>query len=222
MTNKDYYKILEVAPTATTLAIKKAYRRLALKYHPDKNEGNELYEQKFKEINEAYRVLSDTQKRNDYNYSLAAKKPYQAKTNHAYKPPPETKTVQTIVLEAKKLRTKTLASDPDRMNREAVFREVEHLISRQNIRLFKEAHEEKANAVFVECIITISKHLPFSMVREIIHPLVQVAGTNNDLLTRIQEFEKKSRYNTVWNEYKLAVAFVLALLFCILIYTISD
>ncbi len=61
MTGKDYYKILEVSPGATPLAIKKAYRRLAIKYHPDKNAGNSIYEQKFKEINEAYRVLSDAQ-----------------------------------------------------------------------------------------------------------------------------------------------------------------
>jgi curved DNA-binding protein len=64
---KDYYKILGVSKTATTDEIKKAYRKLALKYHPDKNPGNKSAEEKFKEINEANEVLSDNEKRKKYD-----------------------------------------------------------------------------------------------------------------------------------------------------------
>jgi DnaJ-class molecular chaperone len=56
----DYYKVLEVSKNATTAEIKKAYRKLALKWHPDKNQDNiEDATKKFKEISEAYEVLSD-------------------------------------------------------------------------------------------------------------------------------------------------------------------
>jgi len=61
---KDYYKILEVSKDATQDEIKKAYRRLAHKYHPDKENGDE---EKFKKINEAYQVLKDTEKRKKYD-----------------------------------------------------------------------------------------------------------------------------------------------------------
>ena len=64
---KDYYKILGVPRNATQEEIKKAYRRLALKYHPDRNRGNKEAEEKFKEINEAYAVLSDPEKRKQYD-----------------------------------------------------------------------------------------------------------------------------------------------------------
>ncbi|MFA6097378.1 MAG: molecular chaperone DnaJ [Candidatus Paceibacterota bacterium] len=64
MANKDYYDALGVSKNATDDEIKKAYRRLALKHHPDKEGGNEA---KFKEINEAYQVLSDKQKRSQYD-----------------------------------------------------------------------------------------------------------------------------------------------------------
>lgn len=64
---KDYYSILGLTKTATEEEIKKAFRKLAVKYHPDKNAGNKEAEEKFKEINEAYEVLSDPEKRKRYD-----------------------------------------------------------------------------------------------------------------------------------------------------------
>ncbi len=65
--NKDYYDILGVSKTADDKEIKKAYRKLAMKYHPDKNPDDKEAEEKFKEINEAYEVLSDEEKRHIYD-----------------------------------------------------------------------------------------------------------------------------------------------------------
>ncbi len=64
---KDYYEILGVKKDAAVEEIKKAYRKLARKYHPDLNPGDKTAEQKFKDINEAYEVLSDPKKRADYD-----------------------------------------------------------------------------------------------------------------------------------------------------------
>ncbi len=67
---KDYYEVLNVDRKATAEEIKKAYRRLALKYHPDKNNGDKKAEERFKDITEAYNVLSDPEKRRRYDAGL--------------------------------------------------------------------------------------------------------------------------------------------------------
>ncbi|MBP9675870.1 MAG: J domain-containing protein [Anaerolineaceae bacterium] len=67
MDYKDYYKVLGVDRKATPEEIKKSFRKLAMKYHPDQNKDNKQAEEKFKEINEAYEVLSDPKKRAHYD-----------------------------------------------------------------------------------------------------------------------------------------------------------
>ncbi|MCU0353607.1 MAG: J domain-containing protein [Cytophagales bacterium] len=67
MDYKDYYKTLGVSKTATADEIKKAYRKLAVKYHPDKNKDDKQAEEKFKEVSEAYEVLGDPEKRKKYD-----------------------------------------------------------------------------------------------------------------------------------------------------------
>jgi len=67
MSKRDYYEILGVSKTSNDDELKKAYRKLAMKYHPDKNQGDKEAEEKFKEAAEAYEVLSDSQKKAKYD-----------------------------------------------------------------------------------------------------------------------------------------------------------
>lgn len=75
----NHYEILGVGPAVSDDDLKKAYRALAKKYHPDLNPGDSIAEKKFKEINEAYSILSDPQKRQEYDQELSGV-PKQGKT----------------------------------------------------------------------------------------------------------------------------------------------
>ena len=67
MAKRDYYEVLEITKSASAEEIKKAFRKKAMQYHPDRNPGDKEAEEKFKEINEAYEVLSDPQKKDRYD-----------------------------------------------------------------------------------------------------------------------------------------------------------
>ncbi len=73
MAKRDYYDVLGVNKNSTPEQIKVAYRKLAVKHHPDKNKGNKASEEKFKEASEAYHVLSDNERKQNYdNFGHAA------------------------------------------------------------------------------------------------------------------------------------------------------
>jgi curved DNA-binding protein CbpA len=218
MSSKDHYKTLEVSSTASQADIKKAYRRLAIKYHPDKNFGNTLYEAKFKEVLEAYRILSDVQKRQDYNYSRnnhRQSSSYSTKKNHTAATP------QTILNQTIDFRRKVAVLDPDRMNKIALYQHIQILLAPHNIQILQENTDAKLNRRIIEEIMFCSRFLPFVHVEKICFQLTALAGTDNYMYQKIYDFSKHIRLKSYWNKYKLIAAIIVALLFCLLIYFVS-
>ncbi len=215
MNTKDYYSILGVSPSASQEMIKQAYRRLALKYHPDKNKGNSFYELRFKEINEAYRILSNNKRRINYHYSAAVSK------DSTYKKYPETISTDSIVTLSKKLRTIVAASDPDRMNTLALGKQVQKLLDFNNVDIMTKMATEEEVTDFVQNLLYISRHLPYTRFREIMPILIKISKSNNDLLLTIRKTDKTIKIKTIWDKLKFLLILMLVFLFCLYIYLVG-
>lgn len=94
---KDYYYFLGISQDASEEDIKKAYRKLSLKYHPDKNENDEFFADRFREIQEAYETLSDRARRHSYDQNLESHQ-----KSFRYNIPPSIKTFTSNKIHAKK------------------------------------------------------------------------------------------------------------------------
>lgn len=218
MAHKDYYKILEVTPAASTMEIKKSYRRLALLYHPDKNFGNQLYEAKFKEIQEAYRTLSDSTKRQEYNSQRQFVSFY---NNGKQKSSPPPLTAQNIVQQTIDFRKKISGIDPYRMNKAALYNRIQQLLSKNHIQLLQHHNDLRLNTRMIEEILFCSRHLPYVYVEKICFQLTPLCGTDNTLYRYIYTFSKDIRIKSYWHKYKLPIALLIALIICFFIYLIS-
>jgi molecular chaperone DnaJ len=216
MNSKDYYKILEVDPTASLVEIKKSYRRLALQYHPDKNFGNELYEAKFKEIIEAYKILSDIKQREDYNRSQNQQQPREKKKREAPITP------QVILNQTMEFRRRIAVINPDRVNKMAVFAQIQHLLSKNNTLVLQHSNDPRVNKRIIEEIMFCSKDLSFPHVEKICFQLTAIAGTDNAMYRKIYNFSKEVRLRGVWNKYKIFAAVLLAVILCFAIYLIAS
>jgi curved DNA-binding protein CbpA len=212
---KDYYKILEISPSATYAEIKKSYRKLALQYHPDKNFGNQFFEAKFKEIKEAYEILSDQKQRHEYNFKRNGK--YYSEKKNTVKPT----SPQTILNETMDFRKKINVLDPDRMNKLALFQQIQRLLSDSNVSVLQQCNDAKINKRIIEEILYCSRFLPFPHVEKICFQLTALAGTDNLLYRKIYDFSKQVRIRNYWNRYKVFVALIIALILCFAIYILS-
>ena len=211
MQSKDYYNILHVLPTATGEEIKKAYRKLALQYHPDITDHNDFSSNLFIEIKEAYEVLSNTKKRQAYHYKRFFKN-YQQQIFI---------TPDMVLQQSINLAALVVVLDPHRIDYDKLTNQIMQILDVHIIRVLQ---AEKESIIREKIIINILKStifLNYQMALPIHQLLLQLATDNNVATITINKQTHYLKQLHFWHKYKLLVAFFVAIILCIGFYFVT-
>lgn len=209
---KDYYKILEVSPTAPLHEIKRSYRRLAHTYHPDKNADNPSAEAYFKEVIEAYKILSNPVQRESYNYERWS----QRQTGKKYASPAFSP--QTILNEASSLREYVSKVDIFRMNEEALNYQIMQILSDHNISILQNFKDIFINKEIIKEILSAASFLYLKDAELLTEKLNSSIASDDEGKEMIQKFINKKRITAKWEKYKILLIVLITVLLCCLIY----
>jgi molecular chaperone DnaJ len=208
MAIKDYYKILNVKPDASVTSIKQSYRKLAMKYHPDRNPKDELSAVVFSEIAEAYSVLGNPSTRKEYNNER-----HYTATSEYIKP---AETIDTLLKKATLLKKQVDNINPFRFNRDALLYSIKQLLPSDISVLLKT--DEIQQKEFLEIIAWCSNMLTSAQIRnlfQLMHPLFKKhKWLERELDTSIKQQAKKES----WEKNKIILAVVITLLLCAIIF----
>jgi DnaJ-domain-containing protein 1 len=209
---KDYYQILELSASASPAEIKKAYRRLALQYHPDKNNNDKYAATQFVEIKEAYEVLTNPAKKEYYLQQRWYEQSIGKRTKQ------QAITPVTILQQALELEKYVSLLDVFRMDKQGLRDYILGLLSAETITQLKEFNEPTTLAEINAAILRSVKPLPHAFIPAILKKLYELTDNNPAALSQIHEFEKKSNNRHQREKYSLLFILIATAFLCILIW----
>lgn len=201
----DYYILLGVLPTATTDEIKKAYRQLALKYHPDRNVGDSKSEEYFKKITEAYDILSDPEKREIYN-SKYSRYNQQKQSDDSQQQKTESNkhsqiTPQLFLNHIKDIRIKIKGINKNRINQSLLYKSINQIFTESNINYLIKTDDLTINKQIIRETLLCFNSLSINYIEKLSVCLVKLSGSDNDLINEIYvtvKMQKKKQLISNW------------------------
>lgn len=200
---KDYYKILGVGPLASQQEIKKSFRRLALQYHPDRNAGNHLAEAQFKEIQEAYEVLSDPDKRKEYNY----KRWHLRSLGKSYTERPLTPIA--ILEECRALKSYIDSMSIFRVNYDEVSGYIRQLITPNAIGILQDFNDKTTNHEIIQTLLHACRPLPVRYLIPITGLLLQIDPSDHAIQQLVRKHTREKKIHEKWDIYKWIVMIII-------------
>jgi molecular chaperone DnaJ len=216
MQPKDYYKILNVTPTAGSDEIRKAFRNLALKYHPDRNNGDRYKEAMFREVQEAYETLSDKKSREEYNY----KRWYTRSLGKNLRD--EAITPLQIQAEAGKLANYVSSSNHLHIDYDLLSKRIRNILSTENIEILLQFEQTRINEKIIGLLLRSCDPLPARYVEPICLLMVKIAGSDNSLLTEIKHYNQAKISGEYWQKRKGWLVLICTILICWLMYVYAS
>lgn len=212
---KDYYKLLEISPTATQTELKRSYRRLAHLHHPDKNAENPSAEAYFRELNEAYIVLSDPVSREKYNYERwNLRRSGKKFTSPVF-------SGREVLAECLVLKEYIGTIDIFRMNREALKQQMIKVLSEHNLSILNNDKDRLINLQIINALLSAARPLLLTDLSTITDHLVRLAGDDRESLGKIEQFIQQKRFVSQWDRYKIGLITLITILLCVLIYILG-
>ncbi len=213
---KDHYRTLGIPSSASIAEIKKAYRALAFKYHPDKNPDNSLSEAQFKEIQEAYATLSDSNKRTAYDDERWLRG-MGGKTKQA-----EVITPAWLLNVCMQLNASLATMDTHRMSQHALEQYILLILEDAHLAILLQAQETTLNHTIIRELLKSSKKLDVKRLGEIERKLIVLAADDKEMFAAIdQQMEERIR-KAQWDRLLPYVVIVITLALCVLMYFYSS
>lgn len=212
---KDYYKILEVTPIASHQEIKRSFRQLALKYHPDKNNEDHLSAALFREVQEAWEVLSDPKQREEYNY----KRWYNRSIGAAFAE--KALTPEAILTESRRLQEYVSTMNIFHLDYDALSFHIRQLLSESNLGLLQQAQNQAANRAINSTLLKAADPLPLRYLQPIALLLSKLAGTDEVMLQGIREAVQQRKRRDLWEKYKWVVVLAITACICWIMYLVG-
>lgn len=213
---KDYYKILELEPPATATQIKQAYRRLAQQYHPDKNTGHEYAKVYFAEIKEAYEVLTNPVKKDQY---LQQRWYLQSLGIKKFSDQPVTPPV--VLKQLLDLNKYIHSLDTFRMDQEKIFAQLSGILSDNTIDSLKNFNEKDINYQVTSIAMQIASQLSSNHIRNIATRLKSLNKGHDKTMSYIDLLLSRHEKRTVKEKYKPVFIILITVIICTVIYFAS-
>lgn len=209
---KDYYKILELPTTASLQEIKRSFRRLAQQHHPDKNNGSHMAMAQFREIQEAYNVLSDPKKREAYHYQRW----YVRSSGKPFDKAPLSPA--GILQECRMLQQYVASMNAFHIRFDAVSLHIRELLTTNAIGILRERKEADINRDIIQSVLQSAQPLPKKFFMPIVSLLLQISGDDTAAQNIIEKAVLNKNQRHVWDKYKWVLMLVLTALMCWLMY----
>lgn len=210
---KDYYKILEIEPSATLTEIKKAYRRLAQQYHPDKNASKEYALTYFAEIKEAYEVLTNPAKKDYYLQQRWYQQSIGKKEFQSQPITPPNILKQFIELDKHVARLDTF-----RMDKQGLYEYISNLLSDETIEQLRKFNETDINKEIIETTIRTAGYLHFQQAEKIAEKMYTLSRKEPATTMRIDLFLQQFKKRSQCERSKIYIIFLATIIISLLIY----
>lgn len=210
---KDYYSILDCTPMSSHEEIKKQYRRLALQYHPDKNQHDLHAAARFHDIKEAYETLTQPAKKEAW---LQERWLRQAMNDKYAETQPLTP--YSILKKVLKLDRYVATQDVFRMDQYGIFDKIMSLASEDNINCLLQFNEKDINKTIVQYLLSAANPIDFALLSPLWPKLEKIAQVDEALLNDITHYRIRKKRKSQEDKLTVPLAILFTLILCLLIY----